>query len=211
MRQILTRRRILEAALSLVDSGGVTALSMRKLAESLGVKAMSLYNHVANKADIVDGLVEMVAGEFRSPDPTMDWKEAMRLRGVSAHEVLLRHHWAAEVLLSHPQAGPAMLHYVDATLACLRSAGFTYEQADHIWNALDSYIYGFTIREPAFPFEEQDYAQVAGEFLSQIPPEEYPHFVELTRRVANGGHSGIHQFEFGLDLLLDGLDRYPRA
>lgn len=201
----LSRERILAVALSLVDRGGVASLSMRKLAESLGVKAMSLYNHVANKADIMDGLVELVASEFELPDPAIEWKEAMRRRGASAHATLLRHPWAPEVLLSHPKAGPVMLRYVDATLGCLRAAGFTCEQADHVWNALDSFLYGFTVRELAFPFEAGEYARVAREFLPRIPENEYPHFLELTRRVADGAHSGIHEFEFGLNLLLEGL------
>lgn len=204
----LSRERILLAAQSLVDRGGVETLSMRKLAESLGVKAMSLYNHVSNKADIVDGLVELVASEFELPDPAIEWREAMRRRAVSAHATLLRHRWAPGLLLSHPRVGPAMLRYVDATLGCLQGAGFTYEQADHIWNALDSYVYGFTVRELAFPFAPEEYARVAREFLPRIPEQDYPHFVALTRRVADGAHSGIHEFEFGLDLLLAGLNHH---
>ena len=126
----LSRTRILAAALRLTDGGGVESLSMRKLAGELGVKAMSLYNHVANKDDIIDSIVDMVVGEIRIPGLHDDWKTAMRRRATSAHEVLLRHRWATIPLVSRVNAGPAMFRYVDATIGCLRGAGFSFQVAD---------------------------------------------------------------------------------
>ena len=119
----LSRERVLRAAIHLADEGGIEALSMRKLAQELGVKAMSLYNHVANKNDLLDGIVDVVIGEIEAPDLSTDWKTAMRRRATSTHEMLLRHPWATMVIMSRVNVGPANLRYVDATLGCLREAG----------------------------------------------------------------------------------------
>ena len=157
----LSRTRILDAALRLTDGGGVESLSMRKLAGELGVKAMSLYNHVANKDDILDSILDMVVGEIEVPSLGENWKVAMRRRANSAHEVLLRHAWSTLALVSRANAGPAMLRYVDATLGCLREAGFSFEIADRAWNAMDNHIYGFTLQELNFPFEVPEYSEAA--------------------------------------------------
>jgi AcrR family transcriptional regulator len=138
---------------------GLAALSMRKLAQALGVKAMSLYNHVANKDDIIDGMVELVVAEIALPSLTVDWPTAMRQRATSAHAVLLRHPWATMALMSRVNVGPAMLRYIDATLGCLVEAGFSYPLADYAWNAIDSHIYGFTLQALNFPFEADEYAK----------------------------------------------------
>lgn len=204
----LSRTRILEAALRLADRSGVESLSMRKLAGELGVKAMSLYNHVANKNDIIDSIVDMVIGEIQIPSLHDDWKTAMRRRADSAHQVLLRHPWATLALVSRATAGPAMLRYVDATIGCLREAGFSFETADRAWNAMDNHIYGFTLQELNFPFEVPEYSETARTFLSQIPIQDYPYFSRLAQLVADGGYSGVHDFDFGLELILDGLDGY---
>ncbi|MEN9223110.1 MAG: TetR/AcrR family transcriptional regulator C-terminal domain-containing protein, partial [Thermostichus sp. BF3_bins_97] len=143
----LSRERILQAALDLADAEGLEALSMRRLAQVLGVKAMSLYNHIANKDDLIDAMVDQVISEIEFPSPAPDWKTAMRQRAISAHQVLVRHAWATLPMVSRMNVGPAMLRYVDATLGCLREAGFSPEMADHAWNALDSHIYGFTLQE----------------------------------------------------------------
>jgi AcrR family transcriptional regulator len=181
---------------------------MRKLGEALGVKAMSLYNHVANKDDILDGIVDMVVGEIEVPNLRDDWKVAMRRRANSAHQVLLRHPWATLALVSRANAGPAMLRYVNATLGCLREAGFSFENADRAWNAMDNHIYGYTLQELHFPFEAPEYAEVATSFLSRIPVHEYPHFNQLAQLVIEGRYTGVHDFDFGLELILDGLERY---
>lgn len=202
----LSRDRVLQAALQLADEGGIESLSMRKLAQTLGVKAMSLYNHVAHKNDIIEGIVDRVMGEIALPTTDTDWKSAMRLRALSAHRVLLQHPWAAIAIMSGVNVGPAALRYVDATLGCLREAGFSWEMADQVWNAMDSHIYGFTLQALNFPFEEEEYAVVAKEFVGMIPPEQYPYLNGLTQEVIAKRYSGIHAFEFGLNILLDGFD-----
>jgi AcrR family transcriptional regulator len=206
----LSRERILQVALQKADAEGIEALSMRKLAQELGVKAMSLYNHVANKDDMVDGMVDLVVGEIELPRLDMDWKTAMRQRAISAHTVLLRHPWATLALMSRVNVGPDMLRYVDATLACLVEAGFSYPMADYAWNALDSHIYGFTLQALNFPFEAEEYAAAAKDYVAMIPPEKYPYLNQLTHQVIEGRHDGLHDFEFGLNLLLDGLETLVR-
>ncbi|WP_278261417.1 TetR/AcrR family transcriptional regulator C-terminal domain-containing protein [Nocardia sp. AG03] len=206
-RTPLTRARVLRAAIELADQEGLDALSMRKLAKVVGVEAMSLYNHVANKDDLLDGLCDLVVAEMYVPRADGDWRAELRRRAISAHEVLLRHRWATGLIGSRVNVGPAMLRYVDATLGCLITAGFTYEQADHAWNALDSHIYGFTLQAINFPLDPADYASAATRFLPLIPPDTHPHMHTLTTLVSTGSHSGTADFTFGLDLLLDGLAR----
>lgn len=205
-RAPLTRDRVLQAAIRLAGEHGLAALTMRRLAEVLRVEAMSLYNHVAGKDDVLDGMVEIVVGEIELP-PAGDWKAAMRIRAISAHSVLLRHPWASSQIVSCINVGPNMLRYIDATLGCLRQAGFSYEMADHAWNAIDSHIYGFTLLELNFPLGKEEYAAAARGFLHMLPAETYPHMRALTEKVASGRHSGIQDFEFGLNLVLDGLER----
>ena len=204
----LSRERVLKAALDLADEGGLEALSMRKLAQALSVKAMSLYNHVKNRDDIVDGIVDRVVSEIEVPAIGADWKMAMRRRAMSAHQVLLRHPWATMALMSRVNVGPATLRYVDATLGCLTTAGFSFEIADHIWNAIDSHIYGFTLQALNFPFEAEEYSEVATDYVSQLPADQYPHLNQLTHYVMEGHYDGIHNFEFGLDLILNSLDQF---
>jgi len=205
-REPLSRARVLQAALQLADDAGLEALSMRKLAHALGVEAMSLYNHVRNKDDILIGIVDSVAGEIQVPSGGVDWRAAMRQRATSAHEALLRHPWATMLIVSGANVGPAMLTYVDTTLGCLREAGFSPEGADHAWNAMDNHIYGFTLQELNFPFEPGEYAEVAAAFVSQLPVETYPYLHELTHIVIDGRYDGLHDFTFGLDLILNGLE-----
>lgn len=204
----LSRERIIHTALRLADEGGIEVLSMRRLAQELGVKAMSLYNHVANKDDLLDGIVEMVVSEIEIPDLDINWKISMQRRATSAHEVLLRHPWATMLLVSRVNVGSAMLRYVDATLGCLYEAGFSLEMADHAWNAIDSHIYGFTLQEQNFPFETTEYSEAAAEGLALLPANKYPYLNRLTHYVIEGRHDGIHDFEFGLELILDGLERF---
>lgn len=204
----LSREKVLYAAMCLADEEGVESLSMRKLAQKLGVKAMSLYNHVTNKDDILCGIVDIVVSEIELPSLETDWKTAMRRRAISAHEVLLRHPWATMALMSQMNTGSAMLRYVDATLGCLHKAGFSFEMADRAWNAIDSHIYGFTLQELNFPLAATEYAEVAKNFVSFIPADQYPYLNQLTHHVIEGRYDGIHDFEFGLDLLLNSLDQF---
>lgn len=202
----LTKGRVLKTAIKFADKHGIESLSMRKLGQLLGVEAMSLYNHVSNKDDILDGIVDIVASEIEVPRIGGDWKNAMRSRAVSAHEVLMRHPWATMLIVSRANVGPAMLRYVDSTIGCLVTAGFSYVNADHAWNAIDSYVYGFTLQKLNFPFKPNEYAKVAKQFLPMIPAEQYPHLNGLSQEVIAGRHDGLHDLQFGLDLILNGLE-----
>lgn len=201
----LSKDRVLDCALNMADAEGLDALSMRKLADRLGVKAMSLYNHVANKEDIIDGLVERVVSEMGLPDASLPWREAMEKRAIVAHRVLMAHPWATHAFMSRVNAGPAMLAYVNATLGCLHEAGFSLPVADHAWNAMDNHIYGFTLQALNFPFSQEEYAEVAKQYLPMISVNELPYLHELTVLVSEKQHKGVHDFHLGLDFILDGL------
>ena len=202
----LTRVRILSAAIDLADKDGIESLSMRKLAQEMGVKAMSLYNHVTNKDDILDSIVDIVVSEIELPKIGGDWRDAMRRRAISAHDILLHHPWAAMALMSRMNVGSAMLKYVDMTLGCLCEAGFSCEMADHVINVIDSHIYGFTLQELNFPINESDYSEAAMQGLPIIPADKYPYLNKLTHQVIEGSYDGIHNFGFGLELILNGLE-----
>ena len=206
-REPLSTDRVLRAALTLADAADTEALTMRRLGQELGVEAMSLYKHVANKDAILDGIVDLVVGEIARPRPGDGWKAAMHRRGVSAHEVLMRHRWVCPLLMSRINTGPAMLAYVDSTLGTLRAAGFSIELADHAWNAMDSHIYGHTMQRLLSPIEPQRYGEVAQEHLPMLRPDTLPHMAELGLHVAEGRYDGIVDVTFGLDIILDGLER----
>lgn len=180
---------------------------MRKLAQELGVKAMSLYNHITNKDDLLDAMVDAVVSEIEVPDLTLDWKTALRRRAMTAHAVLLRHPWVTAPLVSRVNIGPAMRCYVNATMGCLIQAGFSYGLADKVIMMLDSHLYGFTLQELNFPFAPEEYAQAAKDYLPMLSAEEYPYFYGLAHMVAEGEYDGLHDFEFGLDLLLESVER----
>jgi len=173
-RSPLSRAQILRTALKIADKDGLKSLSMRKLASAVQVEAMSLYNHVKNKDDILGGIVDLVAAEIEVPKIKGDWRQNMRLRSISAHEVLLKHPWAAQLIVSRINVGPAMLRYVDATIGCLYEAGFSYAAADHAWNAIDSHVYGFTLQKMNFPIADDDYTTTAESHLELIPAEKFP-------------------------------------
>lgn len=206
-RPSLSPEKVLAAALELVDRTGLESLSMRNLAQALRVEAMSLYNHVPGKDGLLDGLVELVVGEFDLPAVGEDWRTAMRQRAMAAHAVLMRHPWAPMLLMSRINVGPNMLGYIDRTVGCLREAGFSWAMADHAWNTLDAYTYGFTMQRLTFPIEPEHYASAASEFLPLIPAERYPYMNGLAEEVIGGRHDGLQHLELGLDLLLDGLER----
>ena len=205
----LSRERVLRAAVAFADENGIGSLSMRKLGEALGVEAMSLYNHVANKDDLLDGMVDLVFGEIDLPSGAIDWKTAMRDRAGSARQALSRHPWAIALMQSRTAPGPSTLRHHDAVIGSLRGAGFSIEMAAHAFSALDSYIYGFALQEASLPFDTaEETAEVAEMILSQFPADEYPHLTELTlEHVLQPGYDYGNEFEFGLDLVLDGLER----
>jgi len=202
---------VLAAGVRLADKGGLESLSMRKLAQALRVEAMSLYNHVTGRDDLLGGMVDLVVAEIDLPRVDAPWKEEMRRRALSARAVLRRHPWAPALLMSRINVGPNVLRYIDATLGCLRGAGFTIAQTDAAWNALDCYVYGFTLHEQNFPLDPQEYVSGAQAFLPMLPADRYPHMRGLTEELIAGRHDGVVPVEFGLELMLDGLERLLAA
>lgn len=206
-RPPLTPERILRAAIKLADRQGLEALSMRKLATTLKVEAMSLYNHVANKDALLDSMVDHIIGEITLPERGGDWKATMRARAVSALAVMTAHPWAPMLVVSRITVGPNRLRYIDATLGALREAGFSWEETDRAWNTLDNYIYGFTLQQQNFPVNPDDYASAAAAYLPMLPAKLYPYMHEMSARIADRSLDGTHDFGFGLDVILDGLER----
>ena len=204
-RAPLTRERVLRAAISLADEGGIDSLTMRGLGRSLGVEAMSLYNHVANKDDLLDGMVDVVVGDIVVPPTGTPWRSALRARCISAHETLLAHPWAALLITSRLAIGPGMTRYLDATLGRLREGGFSIDGALDAWNAVDSHLYGFTLQELNLPFAVEESSTISASVLPQIPADEFPYVVEVLGHVMAQGRR--EDFAFGLDLILDGLER----
>ena len=205
----LTRARILACAIDLADRVGLDALTMRRLGEELGVEAMSIYGHVANKDDLLNRMVDAVFAEIQLPSPSDPWRQALRDRSVSLREALKRHPWAATLKGSGTNPGPATLRHHDRVLGTLRNGGFSLALTAHAISALDSYIYGFAIQEKALPFTtEENTAAMAQTMLAQLATTDYPYLVEFTAtHVLQPGYSYGNEFTFGLEILLDGLER----
>ena len=206
-RAAVTRDRVLRAALRLADEQGIDAVSMRRLGGALKVEAMSLYKHVSGKEDILDGLADLVSAEFMVPAPGGDWRAGIRQSAISAHAVLRRHPWAAMVLESRLTPGPARRRYVDGVVAPLIAAGFSPALTGHALMALDSHTYGFAMQQQAWAFDPADSRQLAAEMAAQLPPATYPALSTLVEHAAVGEVGATVDFTFGLDLLLDGLER----
>jgi AcrR family transcriptional regulator len=207
-RAPLSRERVLHAAIALADRGGIEALTMRRLGEELAVEAMSLYNHVANKDDIIDGIVDLVFSEIMLPAGQADWKAPMRRRAISAHEALLRHRWAPSLMQSRTKPGPATLRHHDSVLGSLRGAGFTLVMAAHAISVIDGYVYGFALQQINIPLQSSEQVAEVGQNILQQLGHEYPHLAEMiTEHAMKPGYDYAEEFEFGLDLILDGLDR----
>ena len=183
---------------------------MRNLGQEVGVEAMSLYNHVRNKEDILNGMVDVVFSEIDVPSSPADWVSAMRQRAVSARQALLRHPWAVGLMESRVQPGPATLRHHDSVLRNLREADFSVDMAAHAYSVLDSYIYGFTLNELSLPFDNsKQAAEVAGNILQESPAGEYRYLAEMAMdRMRKPDYDYGEEFEFGLDLILDGLKRH---
>jgi AcrR family transcriptional regulator len=202
----LSRERILRAALAIADEQGIEALSMRKLAQGLGFEAMSLYNHVANKNDLLDGLLDLVLEETEVPAPDAPWDEAVRASAISVHDALRRHTWAPPLLLNGTQVRPARLGYMDALLGTLRAAGFDADTTYHAYHVLDGHIFGFSMWETSHTYTPMDAAKMRNLFDRVIDPALYPHMREHgEQHFAEGPHRHVSAFEFGLDLILEGL------
>jgi len=208
-RPPLTRQRVLDTAGELADRDGVGSLSMRKLAQELGVEAMSLYHHVAGKDAILDGLSDIVFSEIELPSGRTDWKDAMRQRAISAREALRRHPWATSLMESRPTPGPTNLRHHDAVLGILRNGGFSIELAAHAYSLLDAYIYGFALQENSLPFgTPEETAEVAQTIMAEFAAGTYPHLTEIAvEHVLQPGYDYGNEYQFGLELILDGLDR----
>lgn len=206
-RQPISRARAFQVAVELADRDGLPALTMRRLAEALQVEAMSLYHYVKNKNEILDGMVDLAFAEIDVPEG--DWKEAMRRRAYSARAALLRHRWAISLMESRATPGPKNLAHHDAVIGCLRRGGFSVPLTAHAYAVLDSYVYGFVHTELNLPFETSEQSQVvASGIFAQLPPGMYPHLIELTKEhVLKPGYSYGQEFTFGLELILDGLER----
>jgi AcrR family transcriptional regulator len=208
-RARLTRERVIQAALSVADSGGLGSLTIRSLAKELGAKPMSVYYHVANKDEILGALVDIVFSEIQLPVPGGDWRSEMHKRACSAREVLGRHRWAIGLLESRTDPGPANLRHHDIVIATLQTAGFSAELIAHAYALIDSYVYGSALQEAALPFQgpERD-GDVMKSIMEQMPADEYPHLVHMaTSYYLRPGYDFGDEFGFGLDLILDGIER----
>ncbi len=207
----LSRERILQAAVGVADRAGLHALTMRRLGTELGVEAMSLYKHVASKDEILDGMVELVIGAIEVPSDGADWKEAVRQRAASARQVLSRHSWAIGLLEARGSTGPTALGYLDAIIGTLRSAGFSIENAAHAFWLLDSYVYGHVIQETSMSLRGSEETNLgSGSTPDRIPSVDHPHLAELARHARRSKYSFDTEFEFGLSLILDALERTLR-
>ena len=211
-RKPLSGARVLRAAVALADEAGLEAFSMRGLAQELGVVPMALYKHVANKEELLDGMVDIVFSEIELPSGDLDWRSTMRRRAVSTREALQRHSWAIGMMESrHP--GPANLRNHDAVMGCLRKAGFSFKMAIHAYSVQDAYIYGFALQERDTGFETPDSAGEAARRRAQTigALEDYPYLVEIATKLPGSGYDNAVEFAWGLDLILDGLDRLRHA
>jgi AcrR family transcriptional regulator len=204
----LSRERVLDAAIKLADQGGLGSLSMRKLGQDLGVEAMALYYHFANKDEVIDGIVDIVFSEIELPTDGTGWKAAMRQRAISMRDVLLRHRWAINLMESRRNAGPANLRHHDAMIGKLRAAGFESAMVARAYSLLDAYIYGFALTKINLPFDaSEEVAEVAQGMLERFPVNEYPNLVAYIAEHLKPGYDYGDEFEYGLDLILDGLEK----
>lgn len=202
----LTRDRVLTTAIQLADESGLAALSMRKLAGELGVEAMSLYNHVKSKEDLFDGVADLVISEIDTPSVGEPWRNAMHRRAVSAHQVFRRHRWAVGLIASRQTVGPFQLAHYDATLGCLHVAGFPYLLAGHACSLIDSHIFGFIVRRLDLPFDPDNLAAWAEHNFPQISAAQHPHVYAIAQGILAEEYRDA-DFEFGLELILDGLEK----
>ena len=214
-RPPLSRERVLQAAVALADEAGIDAVSMRRLAQDLGVVPMALYKHVANKDELLDGMVDVIVGEIDPPADGTDWKDAIRRRVLSARQSLLRHPWASQVVETRPHATPVVLDYMDSLIGMFRAGGFSVDLTHHVMHALGTRMWGFTqevFPTPTPPADPEQRAAMFAGFAAR-----YPHIIEMATASAHdqasavgGGCDDQFEFEFALDLLLDGFDRLHR-
>ncbi len=209
-RTPLSRERVVRAGVELADRSGLESLSMRKLGQELGVEAMALYRHVRGKDDLLDGIVEAIVGEIEPSQPGEDWKTALRDQVMAARHVMLRHPWARRVLEERGMTGPAMLGYIESVLAILRSGGFSIDLAHHALHVLGSRIVGFN-QDLFEDSASSDPSPAPDPIRAGVLADRYPRVTELAQSVSHEGVLGPCdddvEFAFGLDLILEGLDR----
>jgi AcrR family transcriptional regulator len=205
-RAPLTRDRVLYAALKLADEGGTAALTMQRIGRRLGVEAMSLYRHVRNKDDILDGIVDLVFAEVELPSDRSSWETVLRARSISMRAALRRHPWAITLMESRMTPGPANLRSHEDTLTVLLDAGCSAVMAVHAYNLVDSYVLGFALQEVNFPFSNaEELAAISEEVLANLQADEYPNSARVARELLTSGFDYADEFEFGLDLILDAI------
>ena len=209
-RPRLSRERVLLGAVAVADAGGLDSLTIRSLAQSLGVKPMSVYHYVANKDEILDGIIDLVFDEIDLPAAGGDWRAEIRKRASSARRALRAHPWAIGLMESRTSPGPATLRHHDAVIATLRGAGFSPALTAHAYALLDSYVYGFALQETGLPFEGADtVADVAEPMMEQFSSGDYPHLVEMAAtHYLQPGYDFGDEFEWGLKLILDALEEW---
>jgi len=210
-RPRLNRDAVLAAAVGIADRTGIDGLTMRTLADELGVVPMAIYKHVSGKDELIDGMVDIVWAEVELPDATAGWRSAMRARAVSMRGALSRHRWAVGLMESRMQPGPANLRQHNAMMGCLRESGFSFRNTVHVTSVLDAYVYGFALQEKTLPFDTaEESGQVAEQKRSTQPEtaaQDYPYLMEVVVELMRSGYDYTVEFELGLDLILDGIER----
>ena len=212
-RPRLSRERVLQGAVAVADAGGITSLTIRSLAAELGVKPMAVYHHVANKEEILDGIVDIVFSEIELPTIGGEWHSEMRRRAASALEAMRRHPWAIGLVETRTSPGYATLRHHDAVIGTLRTGGFSVAMTAHAFALIDAFVYGFALSEATLPFNGPDTVpEVAEQMMAQFSPDDYPHLVEFSvEHVMKPGYDYGEEFEFGLSVILDGLAKSAAA
>jgi len=204
----LSRERVLRAGVELADASGVEALTMRRLGEELGFEAMSLYRHVANKQDLLDGMLDLVLAEWQLPEGDDDWQTAIRTSANSVHDALRRHPWAARLLMTGSHLRPVRLRYMNGLLSRLHDAGFDATTTYSVYHLLDGFIFGFSLWEIAYTSLLPMDGEAVSKLMATIPWDDYPRLAEHRDHHMNEGpHREASAFQIGLDLILDGLQQ----
>ena len=211
-RSRLSRERVLQGAVAVADKGGIAALTIRSLAAELGVKPMSVYHHVANKDEILDGIVDIVFSEIELPTIGGEWHAEMWRRAVSAREAMRRHPWAIGLVETRTNPGFATLRHHDAVIGTLREGGFSVEMTAHAFALIDAYVYGFALSEASLPINGPETIPEVAEQMMEHFADDYPHLLEFTvEHVVKPGYDYGEEFDYGLDVILDGLARSIQA
>ena len=212
-RRPLEHEQIVDEAIRLADEHGLEAVSMRRLAASLGVQAMSLYHHLPNKDALLEAMLDAIYERMAIPDATDDWREALRIRATAMRTAFLRHPWSLALVDSRTAPGPASLEHTDTLLGCLRTAGFSVAMTAHASAVFDAFVYGFAVQERNLPSgDDADVVDVAANVLAEMPEGAYPYLTEFAvEHVLKPGYDFGHEFAFGLELVLDGIERAAAA